>query len=51
MMASPVITFVWLQRETIPAVRSGRKVLCRGLGRRRDTPSSQQFPAPRPLHP
>jgi beta-lactamase regulating signal transducer with metallopeptidase domain len=23
MMASPVITFVWLQRETIPAVRSG----------------------------
>src|SRR5712692_6453045 len=23
MMASPVITFLWLQRETIPAVRSG----------------------------
>src|SRR5580765_8252043 len=23
MMASPLITFVWLQRETIPAVRSG----------------------------
>jgi len=23
MMASPVVTFVWLQRETIPAVRSG----------------------------
>src|SRR6266404_3813300 len=23
MMASPVITFVWLQRETVPAVRSG----------------------------
>src|SRR5882762_5267979 len=28
MMASPVITFVWLQRETIPAVRSGAQ---RGL--------------------
>src|SRR6476660_5925903 len=23
MMASPVITFVWLERETIPAVQSG----------------------------
>jgi beta-lactamase regulating signal transducer with metallopeptidase domain len=25
MMVSPVITFVWLQRETIPAVRSGAR--------------------------
>jgi hypothetical protein len=46
MMASPVITFLWLHRETVPAVRFGAQRSLPWVG----TPSSQRFPAPRPLN-